>query len=313
MFLLKTFQAFKQYSGSNPDTHILSDEEIRITKEILLGIMDDFDALCRKYGLSYFLTGGSALGAVRENGFIPWDDDIDIIMPRRDYDRLPEIVEQEFGDRYWVQSLKTSDVFDLCFAKFRKKGTKYVELFESEPERAGFFLDIFPLEDTYDNPVIRFLNGIVDEGLFFIASCVRVYQQSSRLITYFDDPSIQRSIRIKAMIGSLFNCRKDGRIWYKRCEKWQGKCKNPNSKYATVSCGRGHYFGEMYSRDRLFPLAEHSFEGRNYVVPGDCDHLLTKLYGQEYMKPSDPDKIEQHVIIQWDTGSDNQAQETGNE
>ena len=300
--MLKTFQAFKQYSGSSLNTHTLSDEEIKATQKILLAMMDDFAALCRKHGLTYFLTGGSALGAVRENGFIPWDDDIDIIMPRKDYDRLPQIVEQECGDQYWVQSIQTSEAFDLCFAKFRKKGTKYVELFESEPERAGFFLDVFPLEDTYDNPILRFANGIVDETLFFISSCVRVYQQKDRLLGFFNDPSIQKAIRVKAAIGSVFNSRKDSRKWYKRCEKWQSKCSNPDSRHVTVSCGRGHYFGEMYLRDKLFPVAEHIFEGRDYAVPKDSSHLLLKLYGPDYMQASDPEKVEKHVLIQWETG-----------
>ena len=302
--MLKTFQAFKQYSGSSLNTHTLSEEEVKETQKILLGIMDDFDALCRKYGLTYFLTGGSALGAVRENGFVPWDDDIDVIMPRKDYDRLPQITEQEYSDRYWVQSIKTSEVFDLCFTKFRKKGTKYVELFESEPERAGFFLDVFPLEDTYDNPVLRFANGIIDEALFFIASCVRVYRQKERLLGFFNDHSIRTSIRIKAAIGSVFNSKKDSRKWYRRCEKWQSKCINPDSRYVTVSCGRGHYFGEMYRRDKLFPLSEHSFEGRNYAVPKDSSYLLLKLYGPDYMQVPDPKKIEKHIVILWETGKE---------
>lgn len=301
--MLKTFQAFKQYSGSSLNTHALSDEEIRATQTILLAMMDDFAALCREHGLTYFFSGGSALGAVRENGFIPWDDDIDIIMPREDYDRLPRIVEQECSDRYWVQSIKTSEVFDLCFAKFRKKGTKYVELFESEPERAGFFLDVFPLEDTYDNPVLRFANGIVDEALFFIASCVRVHQQRERLMAYFDDASIQKTIRLKAAIGTLFDRGKDRRKWYKRCEKWQSKCKNPNSRHVTVSCGRGHYFGEMYLRDKLLPPAEHVFEGRHYYIPGDAGHLLRKLYGDGYMLPGNRRNAEKHSIVEWNPGN----------
>ena len=246
--MLKTFKAFKQYAGSGKNGHALTDEEIRITQSILLGIMDDFDAMCRKHNLCYFLTGGSALGAYRESGFIPWDDDIDIMMPRKDYDQLPQIAEKEFGDKYWVQNLKTSEAFDLCFTKFRKNGTKFVELFESEP-------------------AVRFLNGIVDEALFFIASCVRINQQKDRLILFFDDPNIRKSIRLKSWIGSVFDSKKDKRKWYRRCERWQSKCNNPDSRYATVSCGRGHYFGEMYTRNKLFPLIEHEFEGRQYFIP----------------------------------------------
>ena len=298
--LLKTFKAFKEYAGSGQNGHALTDEEVRITQSILLEIMDDFDAMCRKHNLCHFLTGGSALGAFRENGFVPWDDDIDIMMPRKDYDQLPQIAEKEFGDKYWVQNLKTSETFDLCFTKFRKNGTRFVELFESEPERAGFFLDVFPLEDTYDNPVVRFVNGIIDEALFFIASCVRIHQQKDRLIQFFNDPNIRKSIRLKSCIGSVFDSKKDKRKWYKRCEKWQSKCNNPDSRYTTVSCGRGHYFGEMYTRNRLFPLIEHEFEGKRYFIPKECEHLLMKLYGSGYMKKSDPGKIEKHVILTWE-------------
>ena len=298
--MLKTFKAFKQYAGSKQNVHALTEEEIRITQKILLGIMDDFDAMCRKHNLQYFLTGGSALGAVREDGFIPWDDDIDIIMPRRDYDKLSKITAQEYGDRYRVQNLRTSEVFDLCFTKFRKNGTKFVELFESEPDNAGFFLDIFPLEDTYDNPILRFFNGIIDEALFLIASCVRVHQQKERLIEFFDDDRIRRTVQIKAAIGSLFDSKKDKRKWYWRCEKWQSKCKRADSRFAVVSCGRGHYFGELYKRDRLFPLASHGFENRSYSMPKDADYLLQKLYGQGYMHPVGENDRETHTVICWE-------------
>lgn len=298
--MLKTFQVFKQYAGSSSNVHILTDEEIKKVQQVLLEIMDDFDALCRKHGLTYFLTGGSALGAEREKGFIPWDDDIDVMMPRQDYDKLPELVEKELNEKYWVQSLETSEKYDLCFSKFRKKGTQFVEIFETEPDKAGFFLDVFPLEDTYDNPVLRFLNGIIDETLFFVASCVRIHQHKDQLINYFNDKRVQQLILVKSGIGLLFD-RGDKRKWYKRCEKWQGKLRNPTSQYVAVSCGRGHYFGETYKRSRIFPLQETDFEKRKYYIPGDIAHLLTKLYGKDYIKPISSDKIEKHAIVMWNS------------
>lgn len=86
--MLKTFAYFKKFANQNEKLRVLSEQDIHDVQQALLGMMDDFDALCRRNGLQYFLTGGSALGAVRHHGFIPWDEDIDIIMPRADFDRL---------------------------------------------------------------------------------------------------------------------------------------------------------------------------------------------------------------------------------
>lgn len=300
--LLKTFAYFKEFANQNEKLRVLTPEDIAHIQQALLEMMDDFDALCRRNGLCYFLTGGSALGAVRHQGFIPWDEDMDIIMPRADYDRLTECVDRELGDRYWVQGMKTSPVCDLNFLKVRKKGTKYVELFENEPERAGLFLDVFPLEDMYDNGLVRFVNGVLDEGLFFIASCVRIYNKRERLAQYVQGSKLEGAIRLKIALGRLFSSKKDPYKWFKRCEVWQSKCKNPTSKYMTVSCGRGHYFGETYERDKIFPVQEVPFAGRRYFMPKDSDYLLRVLYGPDYMTPADPNHREMHSVVELDLG-----------
>ena len=101
------------------------------------------------------------------------------------------------------------------------------------------------------------------------------------------------------MIGSLFDDRSDKRKWYQRCEKWQRKCCDTGSKYTVVSCGRGHFFGETYLRKEIFPLREGNFEGRYYFLPRNCDYLLKKLYGTDYMTPVNADEREMHTVIEW--------------
>ena len=300
--MLKTFSQLKRYANRNERLRVLDEKDIRDVQQALLEMMDDFHALCERNGLCYFLTGGTALGAVRNQGFIPWDDDIDLIMPRRDYDRLRECVDRELSDRYWIQSLETSEACDLPFSKFRKKGTKYVEIFENEPERAGLFIDVFPLEDMYSSGIVRILNGVADEALFLIASCVRMYNKKERLLSYVEGSPLEKTVRLKAAIGKIFSDRKDRNIWFRRCENWQSKCRNPESKYVTVSCGRGHYFGETYLRSEIFPVQPVSFEGRTYWAAKNPDHLLTVLYGSGYMTPEDPSHREVHSLVELDLG-----------
>ena len=150
----------------------------------------------------------------------------------------------------------------------------------------------------------RCINGIVDETLFFIASCVRIHQKKERLLHYARGSRLVYSIRFKALLGKLFDHSPDSRKWYKRCERWQSRCSCPNSKYVSFSCGRGHYFGELYRRDHIFPVKEHVFEGRQYFIPNRPEHLLTKLYGKNYLIPDAPASREKHCVVEWSPGAD---------
>jgi len=119
--MLETNALVRRLSINNSKLLTLSDENIKDIQAVLLDMMADFDAFCRKNGLSYFLCGGSALGAQRHGGFIPWDDDMDVAMPRADYDRMRDLFLAEYGDRYWVQALNDGGNYDLPFMKLAKK------------------------------------------------------------------------------------------------------------------------------------------------------------------------------------------------
>lgn len=285
MIRLGTFQKMKAYATENTQLHQLTDQERQDIQQTLLETLRDLDDVCEKYHLTYYLTGGSALGAVRHGGFIPWDDDADVSMPRKDYDALAQIYSAELAEKYDLQSLENSQVYDLNFMKLRRRGTKYIELFETEPERAGIALDIYPLDETYDSRILQILNGIVDEVLYFIASCVRMYHKKERLLAFTPDENLQKSIRIKCAVGRLFDSQKDPRKWFLACDRWNRKKKDDKGHYVATSCGRGHYFGEIYEKKRLFPVKRAPFDNMNFNIPYDSDYLLRKLYGNAYMQP----------------------------
>lgn len=119
----------------------------------LLAMMDWFHAYCQMNNLKYYMIGGSMLGAVRHQGFIPWDDDIDVGMPRLDYERLLTLMNKEMGGQYRLESYKDGALdYTFPFAKLYDTTTTLIE--ERRPLLIrGLFLDIFPLDGVGNNPL----------------------------------------------------------------------------------------------------------------------------------------------------------------
>ena len=111
-------------------------------KDILIYFQD----ICEKYNLKYFAAFGTLLGTIRHGGFIPWDDDIDVAMPRKDYNRFLEIMQREENSRFSLQIPETDSKYHLTFAKLRMKNTKFLEerLVEADAQE-GFYIDIFSI------------------------------------------------------------------------------------------------------------------------------------------------------------------------
>lgn len=135
--------------------------------EELLSIMDSVDVVCRENGITYYITAGTLLGAVRHKGIIPWDDDFDIVMPRKDYEHFLEL-KMELKTLHLVTvDENTSPEYSHLFAKVYKEGTEFLEN-DSSFGHWGIFVDIFPLEnadynlaylDKNKKRIIKVLNG----------------------------------------------------------------------------------------------------------------------------------------------------------
>lgn len=122
------------------------DEERKKLWLILLDLLVEFDAICRKFNLKYWLSFGGLLGAIRHNGFIPWDDDLDVCMPRADYERLLQL-EEQFTYPYYLQIPFKDDGYYYSFAKLRNTNTTAISTaFRYQNFNQGCFLDIFPLD-----------------------------------------------------------------------------------------------------------------------------------------------------------------------
>lgn len=128
----------------------LTKEEFIEWKRIITDVLREFHEICHRNGLTYYAVGGTAIGAVRHKGIIPWDDDIDVAMPRPDYDRFMEICRNQDLGNYELVSSENRDDYNLSFPKLCNKNTTLVERWDT-PCVIGLFIDIFPLDGASDD------------------------------------------------------------------------------------------------------------------------------------------------------------------
>ena len=122
----------------------------------LLVIFKAFAEVCEKHNLSYFLNGGSCLGAIRHKGFIPWDDDIDVMMPREDYEKFLTLQKEYEGTPYFIQCWKTDPHYIYGYAKLRDSSTTFIEdNYVNHRINHGVWIDIFPIDGMSKEPIDR--------------------------------------------------------------------------------------------------------------------------------------------------------------
>ena len=277
----------------------LSEEESAALKNDLLSMFIGFSSICERYDLTYLLGGGSCLGAIRHQGFIPWDDDLDIMMPRPDYEQFIELCNNGIlGEKYTAESPQRDTDCMTPYLKIFHNGTLNVELInESTPFHKGVFLDIFPIDNVSANPLRRFLHGIISDILQFISTCVLYAQYPSQKYLEFMNSSSSSYARYKMrlFIGKLF-----GIIPHRRWLYWFDKY-NASVKHSglmTIPTGRKHYAGEIQRQDVFFPTRYALFEGIRVHIPNDSDHYLKSLYG-DYMTIPPIEKRERHLVYQF--------------
>ena len=266
--------------------------DIKIIQDKILSILKEFISICKDNNLTYYALGGTLLGAVRHKGFIPWDDDIDIGMPREDYEKFKKIASNALPENYKFLSEDTSN-YKKSFSVIRDDSTKIIMNYSNEEQEESLWIDIFPLDGMPTNPLKK------------------KYHSYRYLYT--------RMMVQLSQFNSLVNQKKENRPWLEKVIirianvvkiervvsfSWaQKKYLQTIKKYSFNEGFAGNYTGayklrEIVPSDYFGQPALLQFEDLKLSCPHKFREYLTAIYGADYMQlPPEEKRVLHHYEI----------------
>ena len=268
----------------------MNNQTVRDVQDKILETMKFIDQICRKNGIVYYIMGGTALGAIRHGGFIPWDDDLDIFMTPAEYSKFKEALEKENSSEYVLQEWRTTPNY-LEYAKVRMNGTTFIE--ESFKDRMdlhqGIYVDIMMLHKVPQK-------GWLQKLVYYESKFVTLYALSQRNWK-------AKSMGQAAVLGLLkvLPCRLMAKMFYHRIFKYEDMTDDFKWCYwiTPAKFRSGIFDKEFFENPVDIPFEDTKFYGSAHIK-----EYLAYRYG-DYMKlpPEAAQKAAVHAMI-YDTEKD---------
>ena len=263
----------------------LTSEQLKSLQQTELEIFKAFTTVCEALGIRYYLLAGTLLGAVRHQGFIPWDDDIDVGILREDYERFLEQAGKLLPSHLFLQTYKTDRGYHQPFAKIRNSNTAFIEVsVKDNPMNHGVFIDIFPL-DRCDLEVRNSFGYRLKERIYSMRA-------SSLMKNYKLDPK-RRMIRA---VCTLI------------CPSAHKAVEKLDRLYCSMPKGDQMVnFSGVYGQREIMPAEWYgegttlAFEDLSVSVPLAYDKVLTQIYGDYMTPPPEEKRVARHQTCVIDT------------
>lgn len=259
-----------------------------------LSLLAELDRVCTAHDLEYFALYGTALGAVRHGGFIPWDDDLDVGLLRPDYDRLTQIMDDELGEQHHFQTVRSDPHYGCMFGKLRLAGTRCVDRISfGSPQQGGIFIDVFPLDAKASKPWARFeqrLMRYVGFRLLYLKAGY-LFMNGTSFLSRLTQTVARGAIRFVPRRFIISLTERHTRL---------GRDRAP-VQYVSLF---GAY---VYDRDTvdaawIHPLRSVQFEDVTIPVFADTDAYLTQIYGDYRQPPPLDQRVGVHEFVELDFG-----------
>ena len=241
---------------------------IEEAKKLELDILDFIDSFCKEHGINYCINYGTLIGAIRHKGFIPWDDDIDLSMTRKNYEKFIQLFSEK-QSKYKLLSLETDDQYFNNFIKIVDPTTKIIDTRNTKTYDSGVFIDIFPMDTFNDTKVVDI--------------CYKL--ESFKLLSFSKHKNIvYGDSKLKDLIRTLFWLLLrpvSPRFFANQIEKQIQKYRVENGKYIAFIPSKAKE-KEIFPRDMFDELIETPFEHLVLPAPKHFDTVLKQFY-DDYM------------------------------
>lgn len=270
------------------------EKTLKMVQSTELDILKDFMELCDRYQLNYFGIAGTGIGAIRHQGFIPWDDDIDVALPRKDYEKFLKLARKYLSDKYIVMNCETNENYPLMTTRLMKRGTVFREEALKDIDcPLGIFLDIYPFDNISDDP--------------------KEFRKQMRQAWFYSKLLILRSVPfpvlgfkgIKAKLvhaicacvhGAMVICHISKKKLYRKCKAVSMRYNHIETSRIDFLCDTTPYMN-IYRKSDVFPLKKMPFEGIMLNFPNNMHDNLTNMYG-DYMQLPPVEKRKNHYPYQ---------------
>lgn len=262
------------------------DLKLRKVQKRTLKIAKTIADFCESHDLLCYLCGGGAIGAIREKGFVPWDDDLDYFMPRKDYERFCELWQRENPNGYVLERTSRNFINHNNFTTIRDPDTTFIKTYQKDLELVhGITVDVFPLDRAPEGKFRQkrqkfwaLIYALFNEQIVPVSHGGLVAFGSRLLLGLFRSPNVRY------------------RIW-RYAEKQMMRYDNENTPWVTELCVGPKYMGNLYPKEDFVSAVFLPFEDVKLPLPVGYDRYLHHVFGDYMKRPNRSQQVPHHDAV----------------